>query len=316
MLVAWLNVLQPLFNSLNFKLEECGIHINFGVCRSMGSLCYSILCAVLGVFVESRGIVVLPITGEIVLALLMFSLLITKMHSNKAKKKHLSLVDIPDDNDSFENITEKAISELKVQPKVDDVEEEINLLEFVKRNKLFLIVNIGIFGVFFSNSVLNNFMIQIVENVGGNSADMGKIFGVMAFLEIPTMFCFDWLRKRFSCSLMLKVAAIFFTLKIGFCYLANSVTMIYAAQLLQLFSFGLFLPAIVAFIDEIMSKGEAVKGQALFTMMTTVASVVASLTGGVILDMSGAKLLTLISTIATGLGALVIIFTIDRVKKK
>ena len=41
MIVAWMTALQPLFNSLSFKLEESGVHINFGVCRSLGSLGYS-----------------------------------------------------------------------------------------------------------------------------------------------------------------------------------------------------------------------------------------------------------------------------------
>ena len=38
LLLAWHTSLQPLINSLNFKLEESGLNINFGVARSMGSL--------------------------------------------------------------------------------------------------------------------------------------------------------------------------------------------------------------------------------------------------------------------------------------
>ncbi|MGN0658552.1 MAG: MFS transporter, partial [Emergencia sp.] len=119
-----------------------------------------------------------------------------------------------------------------------------------------------------------------------------------------------------SCEFLLKVAAIGFTVKIAICYIATSVGMIYFAQLFQLVSFGLFLPAMVNFIDEIMSKGEAVKGQALFTMMVTVTSMVSSLIGGVILDVSGAKMLTLVATIATALGTLIILLTVDRLGRK
>ena len=69
------------------------------------------------------------------------------------------------------------------------------------------------------------------------------------------------------------------------------------------------------FIDEVMSKGEAVKGQAFFTMMTTVSSIIGSLIGGVILDLSGAKMLTLIATIFTAVGTAILIATVDKVKK-
>ena len=91
--------------------------------------------------------------------------------------------------------------------------------------------------------------------------------------------------------------------------------MIFAAHLLQLVSFALFLPAMVHFIDEIMSKGEAVKGQALYTMMITVTTIFSSLVGGAILDFSGAKMLTLVATVATAIGAVIIIATVDKVKR-
>lgn len=293
--VAWLTVLQPLFNSLNFKLQECGIHINFGIARSMGSLGYSLLCAVLGTLVEKYGVKILPITGEVVLILLLLSLALTKIQFNKAKKSNVITVEHRRKDKELQN------------------DEEINLTEFIKRNKIFMILNIGVLGVFFSNSVLNSFMMQIVANVGGNSEDMGRIFAVMAFLEIPTMFCFEWFRKKFTCQLMLKVASICFALKIGMCFLAQSVAMIFLAQFLQLFSFALFLPAMVHFIDEIMSCGEAVKGQALFTMTITITTVISSMLGGFILDISGADLLNMTATIITALGALIIMFIVDKV---
>ena len=92
--------------------------------------------------------------------------------------------------------------------------------------------------------------------------------------------------------------------------------MIYVAHLLQTFSFGLFLPAMVSFIGEVMAKGEAVKGQALYTVMTAVASTLASVLGGIMLDASGPGFMLLVSTIVTGLGALILVLIVDRIKKK
>ena len=297
LLIAWHTVLQPLFNSLTFMLEDTGVHINFGIARSMGSLAYSALLAVLGTIVEKCGVMSLPVTGEITLVMLLISLILTKRSYDKGKML--------------------AKDTVTAQPKEEaKVEEDIDLIQFIKRNKFFFLVNVGVIGLYFSNSVLNNYMMQIVDVVGGNSEDMGRILSVMAFCEIPTMVCFDWLRKKFSCQLMMKVAAVGFTMKIALCWLASSVTMIFLAQFVQLVSFALFLPAMVHFIDEIMSKGEAVKGQALFTTMITITTVISSLVGGAILDMSGAKMLTFIATIATAVGAVIIIATVDKVKKK
>lgn len=305
LIMAWMTTLQPLFNSLAFKLEETGVHINFGACRSVGSLAYAVLCAFMGTLVEAKGVEVLPVSGEIVLLMLLASLWVTKTQFDKMT------------GESFRSTPAQMVGECGQIPAVDaEITEEINLALFVKRNKLFVILNLAVIGVFFSNAVLNNFMLQVVEGVGGTSEDMGRIFSVMAFLEIPALFFFDKIKKRFSCQLILKFAAICFTLKILLIYLAGSVTMIYVAHLLQTFSFGLFLPAMVSFIGEVMAKGEAVKGQALYTVMTTVASMLASVLGGIMLDVSGPSFMLLISTIATGLGTLVLLLIVDRIKHK
>ena len=305
LIMAWMTTLQPLFNSLAFKLEETGVHINFGACRSVGSLAYAVLCAFLGTLVEAKGVGVLPLSGEIVLLMLLASIWVTKtqfdrMVGEKTGKQAVSV-----------------LGECGQVPVADAEEaEEINLALFVKRNKLFVVLNLAVIGVFFSNSILNNFMLQVVEGVGGTSEDMGRIFSVMAFLEIPALFFFDKIKERFSCQLILKFAAICFTLKVLLIYLAESVTMIYVAHLLQTLSFGLFLPAMVSFIGEVMAKGEAVKGQALYTVMTTASSMLASVLGGIMLDVSGPGFMLLVSTIVTGLGALVLVLIVDRIKKK
>ena len=305
LIMAWMTTLQPLFNSLAFKLEETGVHINFGACRSVGSLAYAVLCAFLGTLVEAKGVGVLPVSGEIILLMMLASLWVTKTQFDRMVRQNSAGTGVPADCGCEQLPSSDA-----------EIEEEINLALFVKRNKLFVILNLAVIGVFFSNSILNNFMLQVVEGVGGNSEDMGRIFSVMAFLEIPALFFFDKIKERFSCQLILKFAAICFTLKVLLIYLAGSVTMIYVAHLLQTFSFGLFLPAMVSFIGEVMAKGEAVKGQALYTVMTTVASMLASVLGGIMLDVSGPGFMLLVSTIATGLGALVLVLIVDRIKKK
>ncbi len=53
-------------------------------------------------------------------------------------------------------------------------------------------------------------------------------------------------------------------------------------------AFGIFLcRRWYVFIDEIMDKGEAVKGQSLYTIMTTVGTIFATLIGGKMLDAGG-----------------------------
>lgn len=297
MVIGWSMAVQPLINALTFKIMEAGINVNFGVCRAVGSLAYAILTWILGLIVDAKGGDVVPVAGVIVLIMLFLSLFTTKLMFNKAPAK----------------AKDKRGSALKSVDNIDNAENErINLVQFAGRNKLFLILNLGTAGVFFSNAILNSFMLQIVENVGGNSADMGSIFSVMAFLELPALIFFERIRKKFSYQLLLKVASICFVLKIALIWIAKDVTFIYVAHVFQTFSFALFLPAMVGFIGAKMSKGESVKGQALYTAMVTLSSVFASVVGGMVLDASGASMMLLISVIVTLAGALIVIFSVDK----
>ena len=302
LLIAFHTVLQPLFNSLAFRLEEAGVAINFGIARSVGSLAYSIFVAIFGTIVDHLGINVMPVASELACLMLIVSLVFTAHYFRKGKAQN---------ERGREAVYGTTLNE---DTKASDDDEDINLIQFIKRNKMFFIMNLGVLGLFFSNAVLNNYMAQITTGVGGTTEDMGRILGVMAFLEIPTMVFFKQLKNRFSCQLLLKAAAIGFTVKIAICWLANSVVMLFIGQLFQPVSFALFLPGMVYFSDEMMSRGEAVKGQALFTTMITITTIFAALFGGMILDASGPKMLTFISTLATAAGAVVVILAVDRVK--
>lgn len=296
MIIAWMTVLHPLINSLSFKLQEAGIHINFGVCRSMGSLFFSIICGILGTLVERHGVGILPAAGEMTLAALLLALFLAGRHFGMAGQGTAkTTVRAAEPAETIENIT---------------------LIDFIRDNKVFTLMQLGIAAIYFQNSVLNNFMLQIVESVGGTSEDMGRVFAVMAFLEIPALFFFDRIHRWFCCQTLLKVAAIGFTVKSLLIFVAKDITLIYAAHLLQPFSFALFLPAMVAFTDEIMRRGEAVKGQACYTMMSTVSSIIASIAGGVLLDTAGAKMMLLVATILTGVGAATVVLLVGKIRQK
>ena len=298
LVMAWELALQPLFNSLARRLSETGHKINFGVCRSGGSLAYAIFTAILGTFVEKYGTGILPGTGVAFLALLLGVLLITGRTFRRAMAE--------------KGRSETSVSETTAEEKL----EEIDLRTFIKRNKLFILLNVFIMILFFQNTITNNFMFQVVEGVGGNSEDMGRIFGVMAFVEIPGLFFFDAIHKRFSCSTLLKFASVNFTLKLLTMYLADSVLMIYAAHFFHIFAFSIFLAGIVQFINEIMDRGEAVRGQAVYTTAITIGGVFANIIGGIILDASGPKLMLLVSTVLALIGTTGVFLIIGKIVKK
>ena len=291
---------QPLFNATYAKLNETGCEVKFGLGRSIGSICYALIVMVLGSLVANMGEGILRTAGIITLVALVAVILLTDRSFGRAMamKKEAVRESAAPGNDAG-----------------NDEAEEIDLLQFIKRNGLFALLCVGVVVLYFQNNILNNFMLQILERVGGDAEDMGRIFSYMAAIEIPGLLFFEKLRKRFGCRRLIVFSAFAFFGKILAMYLAGSVAMVYVAQTFQLFCFSIFLSAMVAFTDEIMEKGEAVKGQALFIAATTVAGIFASVLGGVILDKSGPRLLLLICVITTFAGACLITLLTGKIER-
>ena len=292
-------LIQPLLNSLAFRLSESGSEVSYGIGRAGGSLGFSVIVAVLGTLVEKKGEMSIPVCMEAACALLIALLFLTK-HSFAIMKRA--------------NDIEIAEHTGGAPDETDAEDERIDLRAFIRRNKYFFILNLGLSGLLFSNGILSNYMPQIAAGVGGTTEQTGRILSLMAILEMPTMMFIGTIRKHFRSRTLVKIASVGFLGKIVVCWLAGSVGLLFAAQAFQLVAFALLTPAMVYYIDEIMSPGEAVKGQSLFTMMFTFSTIIASFAGGWILDASGAKALTFAGALVTAAGAAVVFLSIDKVK--
>lgn len=293
-MVAFHASMQPLLNSINVPFARLGVNADYGISRGMGSLGYSIMSAMTGAVVGAMGARILPIAGELGLALMLLGLLVLKYmynHPQKYQSKTLAV----------EKIEEK---------------QDITMKEFARRHKLFLCITLGIFLMFYHHQIINYFMLQVFQNVGGDSYDMGIYYSLMSFLEIPALMGFSWLNKKFSTSFLLKLGVVGLVLRGLLMYLAASPLAVQMSLIVNPFGFPLFLGAIVKYINEIMDAGEAVRGQSMYIMVITVSAVIASFTGGIILDGLGAKTMLLICLVLCIAGAVIVLPLIDRAAKE
>ena len=279
-LIVFHTALHPFINSVSFTLEESGYHISFGIGRSMGSLSAAVLGLVMGYFVTGFGVDVIPFSGLVILFLM----------------------------EGFVIMTDRCYK------KVCNENRTIDFKEFMTGNIRFVILSAGVVALFFGNVILENFTIQILENIGGDTKQLGIIIFVMAMLEMPAMLFFDRIRGFFSYTFLLKLSAVFFSVKIIMMYIADSMILIYIAQINQILGYGLMFPAMVGFIDNIMSKEEAVRGQAVFTTAITAGNVLGCILGGRILDVSSVESLLLISSAITVAGAVIIFAVVDKIR--
>lgn len=285
--------LHPFINSLSFTLGESGIYVSFGIGRSMGSLSAAVLGLVMGYMVTALGVDVIPFSGLMILIAMEAVIIITGRHYKKQTDLQKMIF-----------LEKKAEEDRTEHTEPEDT--DISFIRFIKDNIRFVVMSVGVAALFFGNVILENFTIQIVENIGGNTEQMGIVIFVMSILEMPAMIFFDRLKRRFSYIFLLRIAAVFFAVKITMMYLARSMMLIYIAQINQILGYGLLFPAMVGFIGHVMTKGEAVRGQALFTTAITSGNVLGCIAGGRILDIMSVNSLLLISSAVTVLGTIIV----------
>ena len=170
--------------------------------------------------------------------------------------------------------------------------------------------------LFFDHSVINNFFIQVVNHIGGNSADMGNAIFLAALLELPTMALFTKFQKKIGCRNMMIISAIFFSVKHVLTYLAVNMFMIYVAQVMQMLAYAVFIPASVYYVSQLVDEHDMNKGQALVTGAMTLASVFASLAGGVLLDALGVSKVLMIGAAVSIIGTVFMFMSVEDVDKE
>lgn len=288
---AIMSTIMPLMNSLAFVFEKYGIEINYGLARGLGSVAYAFASLLLGYIVEKFSPNILPLFYIIFTALLF---IIVKMFV-LPKTLQYSVID---------------------EQKKEEKKSEIVLLSFGKfcfKYKKFIIFLLGFVFVYFAHTIINNFFIQVINNIGGTSSDMGNAVFVAAMLELPTMAFFSKLSEKINCATLIKFSIIMFVFKHTLTYFATNMLMIYAAQILQMFAYALFIPASVYYVNQKVAEADRVKGQSLVTMSMTLSGVFASFCGGILLDAIGVEQVLLVSAILSVIGAIIVCLTAEKV---
>ncbi len=279
---AFIILLQPLVNGFAFYIERLGTAIPFGVCRAVGSLSYGLLAAALGRIVQRRGVNAVPWAG-VLTALAMAGLMVwfSRVGTPPAAEKREAAA--------------PSVSPLK--------------------NRCFRMMLAATALLFFSHAFLSVYMLQIVRNVGGDNEDLGMMTAFVAVLELPAMFLFDRLLRRFSCAGLLRFAAVFFAVKTSLVLAAGSLPGVYGGMFFQIFAYALFIPASVRYAGQVSGPENANRAQAWVTVMTTVGSVCASGLGGVMIDRLGLKAALALAAACAAAGAAVMVLGVREKEK-
>lgn len=275
-LMLLLQLAQPFSNSIGMASINAGYKLHFGPARAIGSLGYALVALVLGKIAEAKGGDVVPGFIAISFTLTMIFLFIYPLR----EENNIGLHNDEENQDS----------------------KRPGLMDFFKKYKALGIMTAGLVFIFFSHVVLNSFGLQIIETKGGSSESMGVATAISATIEVVPMFLFPILKKRFKVSDLLKLSAVFFTLKVLVTLLAPNIMAYYLAQGCQMLGWGIMAVAIVYYVNDIVDEKDTAQGQAYSGMALTIGNVLGNLVGGKVIDSLGINALLILGFVAAFFG--------------
>ena len=276
---TFLQVIQPLINSVSVYYVNQGVSVDFGAARGIGSLSYAAASYILGIVVEKFGTRSILMAGILVALVLLVTVLSMPVLSSSAASR----------------LGEK-------EPEQNDA----GLIVFAGRYKNFMLTLAGITLLFTFHNMNNAYLIKVIENVGGTSADMGRMLSIAAVTELPVMFLFSRISKHFKSSTLLMVSSAFFAIRAAGFMLAGNVMTMYLAAMLQIGSFALYIPSSVYYVNETMLDQDKFKGQAVMTATNTLGGVFGSLFGGFLIDNAGVGAMNTVCFAMAAAGAILV----------
>lgn len=275
--------LMPFMSATGVFLMNNGFKLNYGVCRAVESAAFAVTSTILGILITRMGhnsILMMAIIGY---GLYLFML-------RRLFKKYLQELFLQ----HIDNV------------KLNTVEVALKTREesFFKKYAHFKYIVFGSFCFFIGHNFINLFMLQIIENVGGNTENMGSAIALAAISEMPIMIFFTRINRYIPSRILMMVTGVFFLVKTTLTFTAMTVSGVYLAQVFQILSFGLYIVASVYYVNHEMAAEDKVKGQSLVTTAHTLGSVFGSLIGGWLINQYDVKYGLLFCIIMSVLGVI------------
>lgn len=273
------SALQPSVDTLARRWTNMGYPVNYGASRGFGSLVYAGMTAGMGMVLQKVSPMMIPAFYLGTMA-----------------------------------VTTAILCLIRVPAFTDEKNEAARVLTWKKllERPMFMLFLAGISCLSLGHVVVDNFMLQVMQNVGGNSSHLGIAISIASLVEFPAMLLYNPLSKRFGARKLLVFSAWAWLVKNMVIFFARSPGAVYAAEVLQFCSYGIYIPASIEYISRVFSARDNLKGQSFAGSAYTIGSVIATFLGGMLMDMLGVFTTLGIVAFITLLGAVLFSVSVRR----
>lgn len=274
------DAMHPLINALNVAYNNANYPINYNAARGIGSIATAVSSLLIGFVVAQFG--------------------------SEAMFIHLAI---------FRTLCIIAIAGYPKIEKVYTAEKEVEtsctVTVFFFRYKWYCISLLGVLMLGMYHAMTENYLIVIMERLGGNSNSVGMALFISAIVTFPVIFFFGSVRKRISDVSILKIAALSFLLKSILFFFAEKITTIYMLQLLQITSYAFLAPTQVYYANAKVRPTDMAKGQAFITAAYALGCSVGNYAGGQLL-VAGIDALLISGIVMVLIGTIVLFLSVNK----
>ena len=250
----------PLMDAMAVQFISDGVPIRYSLGRGMGSLAYAVTCVLLGLQVGRWGVettllAALALTAAEIALVLAYPTWRPGPAALRAERPR----------------PQSALALLRSSPR-------------------FTLMLAGVLFGLTAVLPLSNFLVNVVVDRGGVSADLGLAMFLMGASELPAAILFSKLQRRLDSGKILALSIGFCTLK-GVALLCTwNLAGVLVVQPLQMLGYGLFTPASVYFVNESVPPADRVRGQTVMMVASNgLGGMLGGLLAGLTLDLGGAN---------------------------
>ncbi len=268
------SMMQPSVNALHQTLRTEKETVNFGLARGVGSAAYALSSFVMGRLLTRFAPSILPGAYGLAVAALILVLFLVRTNQSEGKASILS--------------------------------RSVSYASILRNHPHMALFLAGIACMFLTYSFIDSFLLQIILNVGGASADLGTAITLSAVTELPAMILFAHLSRKglglklFMISIWCWLAKDILTL------LAPSPLTLYGVQLLNFFSCAVYVPGMMVYMQHTLPESQLLRGVTLAGTSTTLGSLAATVLGGWLIDTLGMHSALLTVQFFAGAGAVLL----------
>lgn len=269
---ATFTCISPLIDALSMLYINHGQPVEYVWGRAAGSVAWAVACVLFGIFCDAFG------ANHLLLLQMAFI-------------AGIALV----------AVMMNPIKEIKESKIVKQQERTVHTTGYLLKNyPKYTWFLIGSAVMFMGYNFGTTFLINVIEELGGNNTHYGIAEFVMAMSEVPGAYILLKCRNKISLDKMMICCAFFMMLKNAFATYTDSIAVIICSQSCEMLGFGLFYAGSVYVVGDMLPEQDIVKGVSLINAATVgLGEGVAALFCGMIRTELGLHNLMQVSVIAS-----------------